>query len=184
MVLLIRLLLLFVWLSVVACSDVVAPEAYSETRIVPAGQTYRITAPSATNTVDIVLVGAGGQANWFIAGSGGGYIVVRRMPFTLKDEMFAFVAKANPSGTEGWIRASGSAVRTRLGLLFVEAGTSYLDPGVSFYDEAYGPYVEKAGPGQPAVGETRGCGFQTFGCGGWGGIEAKDGHLELHFYTR
>lgn len=184
MALLIRLLLLFAWLSTLACSAPSAPEAYEETRVVPAGQTFRITPPSTTNRVDITLAGAGGQANIFAPGSGGGVVLLRGVPLTRQDELVAYVAKANPPGTEGWIRALNSAVRTRLGLVVVEAGTSYYDPGTYFYDDGYRPFVVKASDGQRATQDAEGCSFERFGCGGWAGVPAMDGYLKLHFYTR
>lgn len=171
-------------LFLVACSESPTDASYKEeTRVIPVGQTFAVSAPSNTNRVDVIIVGPGGQANIFIPGSGGGYVHLKGIPLLRSDTVIAFASRALPRGSDGWLRAAPTILFfQKFGGVIVEAGTAYFDPGSYIIDSGLQSFVYLRGNGQPAAEKTRGCSYLGFGCGADFSLPAADGRIEMRFY--
>lgn len=166
-----------------ACSP--AEPSFSESVIAPVDQLSRIIAPGGTNRVDIILVGAGGQPNIFMQGSGGGYIHLRNVPLSRKDTLIVYAARALPRGVGGWYRARESFVYIPvIGGARVEAGTAWGEPGAVLFDPQLQQYITAWGKGESATSERGGCSYLGFGCGADLLKNSDDAHIEVTFYEQ
>lgn len=171
-------------LFITACKLPTGVDRSPETRIIPAdGVQYRATAPGGTNRVEVIMVGAGGQPNLFVMGSGGGYIHLYNVPFEIKDTMYVKANPALPRSTPGWYRGSPSYVYfTKHGGAIAESGTAYYEPGGVRYDASLIPFMKNSGNGERATETTKGCSYLGFGCGADFSADGMGARIELRFY--